>query len=523
MTSLWSLGTRRTAAGSPESAECGRLPDLRPVGVVDIGSNSVRFVVYEGAVRAPTPLFNEKELCGLGRELSTTGRLGEAGTACALQALERFRTIAEILNVGSLRAVATAAVRDAVDGADFLAAAQAALGTEIEVLSGEREAALAAQGVVMGFQSPDGVAGDLGGGSLELVDIRDGAIGNAVTLPIGGLRLKEMTGGKVTKATSEISRAFKPIGWLKARDPEVFYAVGGTWRALAKMHMAANDYPIRVMQGYEIEAEAAQAFCEEVRRAKKPELLPGYEAVSRARRPILPYGAAALEAVLKTTRPKKVVFSVFGIREGLLYEMLPEDQRAKDPLISFCEDYARLRSRSVEHARELFDWTMPLFGPDGLDETDEERRLRKAACLLSDIGWRAHPDYRDEQSLNVIAHAALTGIGHPGRLFLALTVYARHAGPGEANGEALSPKMRQIVPQRMMQLARSLAASIRSAHLLSCGMPGVVSRTRVRLEDEVLVLEMPRELQTLNGSRLRRRFDVLAGLFKRRFELSIVD
>ena len=149
------------------AGERGRFAELEPIGVIDIGSNSVRLVVYEGAVRSPTPLFNEKVLCGLGRSVATTGRLGAESIERALTALARFRAIARVLGVKNLRAIATAAVREAGDGREFIARGERAAGVAIQTLSGEREAELAAAGIEMGFRNPLGVAGDLGGGSLS--------------------------------------------------------------------------------------------------------------------------------------------------------------------------------------------------------------------------------------------------------------------------------------------------------------------------------------------------------------------
>ena len=171
--------------------------------------------------------------------------------------------------------------------------------------------------------------------------------------------------------------------------------------------MEHTGYPLRVMHGYTIPTDEAIAFCEFVRKTKKLSALPGIEELAKARREVLPYGALVLERLLKAVEPREVVFSVFGIREGLLFSLLPAHERRKDPLLSFCAEYAALRSRSVEHAWELCNWTDAIFEPPGPEETPEERRLRHAACLLSDIGWRAHPDYRGEQSLNLLAHAAL--------------------------------------------------------------------------------------------------------------------
>jgi exopolyphosphatase / guanosine-5'-triphosphate,3'-diphosphate pyrophosphatase len=493
--------------------------DLEPIGVIDIGSNSVRLVIYEGAVRAPAPLFNEKVLCGLGRSVATTGRLGDDGVARALAALTRFGAVARVLGVKNLWALATAAVRDAADGPAFIARGEAACGCRIQILSGEREAELAAQGIHMGFTSPDGVAADLGGGSLELIDIVGAGLRNAVTLPLGGLRLIDTSGNKLERAIETVDAELARVNWLQSGRGRTFYAVGGTWRALAKLHMVANNYPLRVMHGYQIPAREVADFCEDVRKGRKVD---GLEAISKARREVLPFGALTLERVLKKMEPKTVVFSVFGIREGLLYSLLSEHERSKDPLIGFCEEYARLRSRSVAHAYELCRWTDALFTEGGLRETPEERRLRHAACLLSDIGWRAHPDYRGEQSLNVVAHAALAGVDHPGRLFLALTVYFRHVGDDDESGEQLSDRMRRAIDKRAMKRARLVGAAIRAAHMLSIGRAGVIGDTRLRIDKERLTLDIPPAHAALDGERFRRRFDALAGLADRKAEVRLI-
>ncbi|MGD9803193.1 MAG: exopolyphosphatase [Hyphomicrobiaceae bacterium] len=500
----------------------GRLIDLEPIGVVDIGSHSVRLVVYEGAVRSPVPLFNEKVPCGLGRGLVTTGRLSAEGVDRALAALRRFKGVARNLHVKNIRAVATAAVREASNGPQFIEAAEKVLGEPIQVLSGEREAELAAYGIEMGFRNPDGIAGDLGGGSLELIDVQGGRRRAAVTLPLGGLRLIDQTGGRIEKGVDLIEQQLAKLPWIDAARGRTFFAVGGTWRALGKLHMAMVDYPLHVMHGYRLSARAALDLTEAVRKAKRLGDLKGGQNVSRARREVLPFGALVLERLVQHMQPSEVVFSVFGIREGLLYSLLSEGERRKDPLLAFAEDYARLRSRSLEHAHELAAWADPLFQPPGPRETEEEHRLRYAACLLSDIGWRAMPDYRGEQSLNVIAHAALNGIDHPGRVFLALTVYFRHTGPGEGEGtEDLPERLKALAPRRLIRRARILGAAIRAAHMLSIGMPGTIDETPVSYEGDRLVLRLPRAHQHLDGERLQRRFAALAELLDRRPEIRL--
>ena len=504
--------SERTAQNGPD-----------PIAVIDIGSNSVRLVVYEGAVRASAPLFNEKVLCGLGRSVATSGRLGAEGIGRALATLRRFTAIAQMLGATSLRILATAAVREAKDGPSFIELAEQICGARIEVLSGEREAELAAKGVTMGFLNADGIAGDLGGGSLELIDISAESLQKAVTLPLGGLRLIDETGERIERALDLVDERIAGVDWAQRGKGRTFYAVGGTWRALAKMHMAQTHYPLRVMHGYAISTREAIEYCEMVRRTRKLTSLSGIDDISKPRREVLPYGALVLERLLKRISPKEVVFSVFGIREGLLVEMLPPAERAKDPLLSFCDTYAALRSRSPDHGHELARWTDVLFADPGPKESDEERRLREAACIISDIGWRAHPDYRGEQSLNVVAHAALSGIDHPGRVFLALSVYFRHAGAGEEDGEDLSSRLKEMVSRRSLKRAKILGAAVRTAHMISVGRSGIIPDVPLSYEPERLVMTIPARLAALDGERLRRRFEALAELLERKPLVRILE
>jgi exopolyphosphatase/guanosine-5'-triphosphate,3'-diphosphate pyrophosphatase len=498
----------------------GERTDLEPMGVVDIGSNSVRLVVYEGAVRSPTQLFNEKVLCGLGRELASTGRLDETSVRRALDALLRFRAIIRTLGVKNVRAIATAACRDAANGPEFIAHGERALGSKIQVLTGEQEAELAAKGILMGFENPDGFAGDLGGGSLELIDISGNNLRQAATLGIGGLRLMDASAGRLEKAADIVDHEMAALPWLgKGRD-RTFYAVGGTWRSFARLHMNETNYPLHVMHGYAMPAKDVIAFCEDIRKAKK---LPTLKEIARARREVLPYGALVLERVVRLVQPSQVVFSVFGIREGLVYNLLSAAERRKDPLLAFASDYARLRSRSPEHAAELGKWTDALFAPPGPSETEDERRLRYAACLLSDISWRAHPDYRAEQSLILIAQSALGGIDHPGRVFLAMAIYFRHLGVGrdaeEGDEDRLPERLKRLLSKRAYRRAKIIGAAIRAAHMLSVGRPGIIDEIPLTYEKDKLVLTLPRAHAALDGERVRRRFSALAEQLERTLEV----
>ncbi|MFS8039262.1 exopolyphosphatase [Xanthobacter sp. AM11] len=482
------------------------------MAVIDIGSNSVRLVVYEGLGRALTPIFNEKALCGLGREVLSTGRLPEDAVERAFAALKRFRALCDAMQVGEVHALATAAARDAENGPAFIAACEAICGTTIELLTGRREAELAAYGVVAGIHAPDGIVGDLGGGSLELVDVKGREIGAGVTLPLGGLALQDRSARSTRKAEKIVKDTIPEAGLLDSLAGRTFYAVGGTWRALARLHMFQKGYPLHVMHGYVIPAREALDFTRIVHRADT-EALAHIDVVSDARRPLLAYGALVLENIVRQGKPAEVVISALGVREGLLYSQLPAETRAEDPLLVAAQELNVLRSRSPRHGEDLVAWTDTFFASSPvLEEADDETRLRRAACLLADIGWRAHPDYRGEQSLNIIAHAAFVGLDHPGRAYIALAVYFRHMGLGADESET---RILELVTTGMLDRARILGAAMRVAYVLSAAMPGILPRTPMKARGDQLVLTMPRDLTALVNERVQSRLRQLARLIGR--------
>jgi exopolyphosphatase/guanosine-5'-triphosphate,3'-diphosphate pyrophosphatase len=491
--------------------------DRTPVAVVDIGSNSVRLIVYDGATRAPAPIYNEKVLCGLGRTIATTGKLAADGVSRALRELRRFRALIDQLEAERAKVIATAAAREAENGAEFIAQAERVLGRHITVLSGTMEAELAALGVVSGIYAADGFAGDLGGGSLELIDVRGGRLSDAVTMPLGGLRLIDASGGSLKKAREIVDAEFAKVPWLEKGRGRDFYAIGGTWRALARLHMTQTSYPLSVMHNYRISAEEALKFSALLDHQSQSSLA-GIRDISSARRETVPYGALVLERLIKQMKPRSVVISVLGIREGLLYSLLSEEEREKDPMLEACANLARQRSRSIDNAYELCDWTDALFRAPGPVETPEQKRLRYAACLLSDIGWRAHPDYRGAQSLNLVAHGDFVGVDHPGRAFLALTAYYRNEGLVK---DDLSQRLVELVDKDTLKRARILGAAFRAAHMVAAAMPGVLPNTPLSYEGNRLIWLLPEPYSNLEGERVERRFKALANLLDREPEIRV--
>lgn len=477
----------------------GRLPGRTPIGVIDIGSNSVRLVIYEGMARSLTVLFNEKVLSGLGKGLAQTNRLDGQAVESALAALRRFALLARQAGVVDLYPIATAAAREAQNGPDFIAAAEAVLGRQIIILSGADEARGAAHGVLAGFFRPDGIVGDLGGGSLELIDVTpDGGLGEGITTPLGGLRLRDLSGGDLAKAQAIADSHISASSLAGLGEGRAFFAVGGTWRNLAKLHMEQANYPLHVMHAYEVPTAGLDGFLDAVIKSD-PEKLPGIAAVSKSRRSLLAYGAVALKSVLRFVKPQKIVMSALGVREGYLYARLSPEMQAKDPLIDAAWELAVLRSRSPEHARELVDWSRRSFEALSIDETPEEERLRVAACLLADIGWRAHPDYRGKQALSIIAHAAMPAVDHRGRAFLGLTNFYRHEGSLE---QQHIPELESLVDERLLKRAQILASLFRVTYLLTASMPGILDQFKWAQDPRGgFTLVMPAQFADIIGER----------------------
>jgi exopolyphosphatase/guanosine-5'-triphosphate,3'-diphosphate pyrophosphatase len=498
----------------------GRLQDRRPISVIDIGSNSIRLVVYEGVARAPTVLFNEKMLAGLGRGIVSTGRLDPEAVKRAVEEFRRFRALSEQAGAETLHVIATAAAREAENGMDFIHRAEEILGTEIQVLSGREEAHYSALGVISAFHPADGIAGDLGGGSLELVDVKGEEIGDGITLPLGGLRLQDMAKNSPSAAQKIVREEIARATLLPEGKGRTFYCVGGTWRNLARLHMNVTNYPLAVMHYYEMAPSAIGDFLKQVA-SNDMGRMRYIERIPKSRRALLPYGAIVLQEIIRVMEPKNIVVSALGVREGYLYSLLSPSEQRLDPLISASEEMAVLRARSVTHAHELVEWTGEAFAVFGIAETDDEARYRRAACLLADTGWRAHPEYRGTQSLNIIAHGSFIGVDHPGRAFLALTNLYRHEGIYE---DVAAPEIKALAGPHYLERARLLGALLRVVYLFTASMPGVMPGLRwMKRDDGTLVLLVPARHAALVGERPAGRLAQLAKLLGQPMELAVEE
>lgn len=500
MIRFWSLES--------DPAGQGRIAGAKPVAVLDIGSNSVRLVVYERLARALTVLYNEKSSSALGRGVAATGLLAEDTMASALKAIERFAVVIKLMGVGHVHAIATSATREARNGAEFTARAEAILGESVRVLSGEEEAHFGALGVISGMPEFVGVMGDLGGGSLELSKVHGRKEYTGDTFELGVIRLQDDSNNDPELAASIVRERLLNAKILLKNEKQSFAAIGGTWRALAKLHQVQSNYPMHMVQEYCVKTEDILPLCDDlISKTIDKKVLKGIETVSGTRKELLPFGAAVLSEVLKAGRFEYVIFSATGVREGFLFEQLPEDQREIDPLLQACEEISLLRSRAPEFVQELIHGSTELIELLKIEETAEEERLRYAACLLSDISWRGHPDYRGEQSIDMIAFSDIAGIGHPGRAFLSKVMCYRYAG---LKYKSTSQELLDLAGEEWSKRAKLIAAYFRVVYPLCAAMPDVLPRTELILEDDCLVMYLPSDMASLDGERIRSRLKQLA-------------
>ncbi len=478
-------------------------PESGRVAVIDIGSNSIRLVVFDGHGRIPSLLFNEKIMVGLGNRRDDDGALSDAAIADAMATLRRFRKLASAMHVTDMRAVATAAVREARNGADFLDQA-AALGLPVRLLSGDDEGELAALGVLSAIPSAEGLVGDLGGGSLELTRIADGAVRDVVSFPLGVLRVAELReNGKKGALKRAVAKALKPLDWASQCAGRPFYLVGGSWRALARVDMHRTKFALPIIHHYTMRPERAATLVNLLAHTE-PARLRQVPSLASGRIANLPDGAAILAQLVKQLRLGEIIVSGYGLREGLLYEQLDAETRALDPLIAATREEGERQGRFPEHGDLLDRWIAPLFR----DEAPADRRIRFATCLLADTGWRAHPGFRAERGLEMALHGNWVGIEASGRGKMAQALFTSFGG-----GTGVVDELVSLCGSGELERAARWGLAMRLGQRLSGGAAGPLELSRISFAGDNLVLCVDRADAELYGEPVAKRHRQLASAF----------
>ena len=476
------------------------------IGIIDLGSNSLRLAIFERHGAALFPLVNEKVMCGLARGLSTSGRLNREGIELAQVNLRRFVALARAIGVDHLAVLATAAVRDATDGRAFADQVARQCNMPVEVIDGVEEARLSAAGVVAGSPAADGIVADLGGGSIELVEVgSSGAdpaarIGRGVSLPLGPLRLAEL--GDNPRAVSdavERSLAVTPIA--AAGRGKNLYLVGGAARAIARLHMEHTAYPLHIVHAYTIGRGEAETFFDIIGRLSRRSL-ERITTVSRKRLEMVPLAALVLRRMIAAIAPQRIVFSAYGLREGYASGLPRREEGSADPLIAACIAIARSESRFAPDGDRLLAWTTPLFA----DLPPSRRRLHQAACWLADIGWLEHPDYRAQEAFTRSLRLPLAAISHAERVFVASVLHTRYGG--RADDPVREPTGGLLAPGATGEI-RVLGLALRLAYALTGGDVALLADAWLGRERDRLVLEIPPDGGLFAGETMYRRLDAL--------------
>jgi exopolyphosphatase/guanosine-5'-triphosphate,3'-diphosphate pyrophosphatase len=480
------------------------------IGVIDLGSNSLRLVVFERLGAALFPLFNEKVMCGLGRGIALTGRLNRDGIALGLVNLRRFVAFARAIGIDHLAVLATAAVRDASDGEAFAAEVERQCGVQVRIIDGAEEARLSAAGVLAGIPDADGIVGDLGGGSVELVRVRPstasaagdlGQISRGISLPLGPLRLAEL-GDSLKTASDAVDRALTNASVLRAAAGRNLYLVGGAARAVARLHMEHTQYPLHIIHQYTIARREAESFFDIIGRQSRKSL-ERITTISHKRLEVVPLAALVLRKLITIAGPQRVIFSALGLREGYAYGLIPAEDRVADPLIASCMAVGRRQSRFQLEGDRLQEWTAPLFP----DLSEAARRCHRAVCWLSDIAWSEHPDYRAKQAFTRSLTMPFAGITHADRVFVATALHARYGGSVD---DPVKEPARQLLDDRAGQEARTLGLGLRLAYTLCAGTIDLLSEVWLGRAVDRLALEVPSESSLFVGETVQRRLDAVA-------------
>ncbi len=474
---------------------------LSRVGVVDIGSNSVRMVIFDGAARSPAYFYNEKVMCELGAGLSETGRLNPLGRVRALAALHRFKYLAEDLGLPTLHVVATAAVREAKDGRDFCEQVKAETGLIINVVNGEEEARLSAQGVLLGWPGAYGLICDIGGSSVELAEIGGGKVGRRMTSPLGPLKLRDIKGGRRARK-EHIKKTMEEMRDKMGPQRDRLFLVGGSWRAFARLDMLRRGYPLNVLHEYRMTQSQVRETIKFIEQNDADELR-SKAGVSGSRMALIPYAMDVLSRLIRTFKPKDIAISSYGIREGLLYEQMPQRLRDRDPLIEVSRFAEAKDARLPGFGKHLFDFVMPLFR----SAPEQRVRLIKTACLLHDVSWRAHPDYRAEACFEYVTRANMSGIKHSERVFIGLALQHRYRNKRE--GSRFN-KLYELLDERGQEQAEILGKALRFGAMLWMQHDAAMGKLRYYPKKQKLELRLPKSAGPLFNEVAEARFNSLA-------------
>lgn len=512
------IGASRAAQFDPRTIELDteRVLNRRPehYAVIDVGSNSMRLVVYDDHSRAPFPRFNEKSLVALGDGLDDEGYFDDETMDRALGSMERFRAIADAMGAKTIDVIATEAMRRAKNGAELIARIKERTGLTPRLLSGEEEATYAALGVIAGFFQPRGLVGDIGGGSLEIAEVLGDQVGERkVSMPLGALPVRGMIQKGLDTAKKEVDAILDGALPPLLTEP-VFYAVGGGWRALARIHMAMRNWPIAVVHAYDLPASEVLELAKSIARMTPDEVAQLPDVPGR-RIETLSASALVMWRVLRKLKPDQVMFSALGLREGWLYAHLDKEEQYRDPLIEGALATGLPDARVATFPQALAEWTDDLFP----GEVQSDRRIRMAVCALTDIAWRDHQKIRATEAFLRILQFPFIGITHPERAFVAAAIMARYGGkPAKLDTSATD-----ILTPAELKRAEFLGRALLLGHRFSASVPEILKHARLKVETDAIRLEILESSDVPDSDAVKTRLAQLAKVLSMEAEIVAVN
>jgi exopolyphosphatase / guanosine-5'-triphosphate,3'-diphosphate pyrophosphatase len=489
-------------------------PNSHRAAIIDIGSNSVRLVIFDVLGASILPTFNEKVMAGLGVGLAKTGRLSEPGQRSALSALARYKAILRALNLRNFTAVATAAVRAAEDGPDFIRKANRVLGRPVSVLSGEDEARLSALGVEASFHEPQGVIGDLGGSSLEFMQIGTGK-GKGESLMLGPLSFGELPADakELRKAIKAELKKSKVLPGAKGR----FFAVGGAWRTFAKINMTLEKYALQVLQGYQMNSgQVARTAKLCIDSLSNPSARAQLESMDKRRARHMPIAAILLEEILEISKFDGISISSAGLREGVLTDMT--GAAVTDPLLDGVIAFARLDHNQIAFGQALHDFIAPAFAPEAdlFGSPAADLRIEQAACMMADSAGRFHPDHRALMAYDQALRAPYAGVSHGERAMIAYAVGCRYQKDFKRPGDYVG-----LTSEPQAERAKQLGSAMRLGAVFSGRSGPILRRAQLSRAGEKLCLNIRKADEPMISETVSRRLAQTANALRLQPEILI--
>ena len=472
---------------------------LKRIGIIDIGSNSIRLVVFDGPKRSPLYLYNEKVFFRLGMQSFGKKAFDTATTKAVSRIINRYVAICRNMEINKIIMFGTSALREASNSDVLVEVIRKNTNIRVDVISGEKEAFYAAQGILLGFPNAEGIICDLGGNSVEFANICKRVIAECNSTLLGPLAIT-----KLENKIEDIDRYIRKqlLGAVNANTAKdkPFFLIGGSWRAIAKIHMQRTKYPLKIIQGYKVKSKKIKKTLEFIQDSS---FITKYDEIniSADRLELLPLSARLLEIIIDELQIKTLTFSSFGVREGFLYHNLSDAEKKKDPLIEAAKFFEKKETRFPNMSKHTFKWISPLY--ENLPR--KTKRVILAATKLHDIAWIAHPDYKMEMCLELVTRSNISGLSHKERVFLAMILLFRHKAKPE---KVFNSKLFKIVSKKKRKIALVIGKGLKLASTFF-GEKSLFDKIDFRLKAHEVELCFQSKIDFVNGEVVERRIQEL--------------